>query len=30
LTPEALQFLLPPAEAPPPEFGFEVKCSPKS
>ncbi len=30
LTPEALQFLLPPAEAPPAEFGFEVKCSQKS
>ena len=30
LTPQALQFLLPPAEAPPPEFGFEVKCSAKS
>ncbi|MBA3526134.1 MAG: alpha/beta hydrolase-fold protein [Pseudomonadota bacterium] len=29
LTPQALQFLLPPAEAPPPEFGFEVKCSAK-
>lgn len=30
LTPQALQFLLPPAQAPPPEFGFEVKCSAKS
>ncbi len=30
LTPQALQFLLPPAEAPPPEFGFEVQCSAKS
>ena len=30
LTPQALQFLLPPAEAPPPEFGFEVQCSQKS
>jgi predicted alpha/beta superfamily hydrolase len=30
LTPEALQFLLPPAEAPPAEFGFEVQCSPRS
>jgi predicted alpha/beta superfamily hydrolase len=30
LTPQALQFLLPPDEAPPPEFGFEVKCSVKS
>lgn len=30
LTPQALQFLLPPAEAQPPEFGFEVQCSAKS
>ena len=30
LTPQALQFLLPPAEAPPAEFGFEVQCSAKS
>lgn len=30
LSPQALQFLLPPAEAPPAEFGFEVTCSPKS
>lgn len=30
VTPQALQFLLPPAEAPPPEFGFEVQCSAKS
>lgn len=30
LTPQALQFLLPTAEAPPQEFGFEVKCSQKS
>lgn len=30
LTPEALQFLLPPTEAPPAEFGFEVRCSRKS
>jgi predicted alpha/beta superfamily hydrolase len=30
LTPQALQFLLPPAEAPPPEFGFEVQCSQRS
>ena len=30
LSPQALQFLLPPAEAPAPEFGFEVKCSPRS
>jgi predicted alpha/beta superfamily hydrolase len=28
--PTALQFLLPPSEAPAPEFGFEVKCSVKS
>jgi predicted alpha/beta superfamily hydrolase len=30
VSPQALQFLLPPAEAPPAEFGFEVTCSPKS
>ena len=30
LTPQALQFLLPPTEAAPVEFGFEVKCSKKS
>ncbi len=30
LTPQALTFVLPPAEAPPPEYGFEVQCSPKS
>lgn len=30
LTPQALQYLLPPAEAAPAEFGFEVKCSKKS
>lgn len=30
LTPQALTFLLPPSEAPPPEYGFEVQCSPKS
>jgi predicted alpha/beta superfamily hydrolase len=30
LAPQALQFLLPPVEAPPPEFGFEVQCSPRS
>lgn len=30
LTPQALQFLLPPAEAPPAEYGFEVRCSQKS
>jgi len=27
LSPQALQFLLPPAEAPPPDFGFEVRCT---
>ena len=30
LTPQALQFLLPPSEAPPPDYGFEVTCSQKS
>lgn len=30
VSPQALQFLLPPAEPAPPEFGFEVSCSPKS
>ncbi len=30
LTPTLFQFLVPPAEAPPPAFGFEVKCSRKS
>ncbi len=30
LTPQALQFLLPPTEPAPAEFGFEVKCSRKS
>jgi predicted alpha/beta superfamily hydrolase len=30
LEPQALQYMLPAKEAPPPEFGFEVKCSPKS
>ena len=30
VSPQALQFLLPPAEAAPAEFGFEVQCSPKS
>jgi predicted alpha/beta superfamily hydrolase len=30
LSPQALQFLLPPTSPPAPEFGFEVKCSPKS
>lgn len=30
LSPQAVQFLLPPAEPPAPEFGFEVQCSPKS
>lgn len=27
LLPQALQFLLPPPEAPPPEFGYKVECS---
>jgi predicted alpha/beta superfamily hydrolase len=27
LSPQALQFLLPPAETPSPEFGFEVRCT---
>jgi predicted alpha/beta superfamily hydrolase len=27
LSPQTLQFLLPPAETPPPEFGFEVRCT---
>jgi predicted alpha/beta superfamily hydrolase len=27
LSPQALQFLLPPAETPPQEFGFEVRCT---
>ena len=27
---QALQFLLPPAQAAPPAFGFEVQCSPRS
>ncbi len=30
LSPQALQFLLPPAEPAPAEFGFEVTCSPRS
>ena len=30
VTPQAFQFVLPPGEAPPPEFGFEVQCSAKS
>ncbi len=30
VSPQALQFLLPPAEPAPAEFGFEVTCSPKS
>jgi predicted alpha/beta superfamily hydrolase len=30
VSPELLQFLLPPAQAPSPEFGFEVRCSKKS
>ena len=27
LSPQALQYLLPPAEAPPPEYGFKVQCT---
>jgi predicted alpha/beta superfamily hydrolase len=27
LSPQALQYLLPPTEAPPPEFGFKVQCT---
>lgn len=27
LTPQALQFLLPPKQPPPPEFGFDIQCS---
>lgn len=27
LSPQALQFLLPPAEPPPPEYGFKVQCT---
>jgi hypothetical protein len=30
VSPELLQFVLPPAQAPSPEFGFEVRCSKKS
>jgi predicted alpha/beta superfamily hydrolase len=30
VSPELLQFVLPPAQSPPPEFGFEVRCSRKS
>jgi predicted alpha/beta superfamily hydrolase len=30
VSPELLQFVLPPAQAPAPEFGFEVRCSRKS
>ncbi len=30
MTPAALQFLFPPEQAPPPEYGFEVPCSPRS
>jgi hypothetical protein len=30
VSPELLQFVLPPAQAPAPEFGFEVRCSAKS
>ena len=30
VSPELLQFILPPAQAPSPEFGFEVRCSRKS
>lgn len=30
VSPELLQFLLPPAQSPPAEFGFEVRCSRKS
>ncbi|RIV79797.1 alpha/beta hydrolase [Pelagerythrobacter aerophilus] len=30
VSPEALQFLFPPSEAPDPQFGFEVQCSRKS
>jgi predicted alpha/beta superfamily hydrolase len=29
LSPQALQYLLPPAEAPPPEYGFKVQCTEK-
>ena len=30
VSPTLLQYLMPPSEPPAPEFGFEVKCSPKS
>lgn len=30
VSPEALQFLFPPSQAPDPQFGFEVQCSKKS
>jgi predicted alpha/beta superfamily hydrolase len=30
ISPMALQFLFPPTQAPEPQFGFEVSCSPKS
>lgn len=30
VSPQALQFLIPPAVTPPPEFGFEVRCTAKS
>jgi hypothetical protein len=30
VSPEVLQFVLPPAQAPDKEFGFEVRCSRKS
>ena len=30
VSPELLQFVLPPAQSPPAEFGFEVRCSKKS
>ena len=30
VSPELLQFVLPPAQSPPAEFGFEVRCSRKS
>jgi len=30
VSPELLQFVLPPAQAPSPEFGFEVRCSKRS
>jgi predicted alpha/beta superfamily hydrolase len=30
VSPTVLQYLMPPSQPPAPEFGFEVKCSPKS